>query len=248
MQAMLLSSTHRAHMTVWEALDKLDELREYEAALRSAAGAPHLDPGMSLKEHALQTAELCRLAHPDLEWLPLIGLMHGLGKLLAHPLFGCQPQWSICGESYPLGCRFDPQIEGAQFFSANPDRRRRLFTTTQTGMYSPGCGLLHVAMSWSAAEMLYLTLLLNDTALPPEALFLIRHQKFYSITRPGGSPYQQLLSDEDRSMLPLLASFQKLAAYRRVTLPAESALQAQAQLSHIDFLMQKYMVHKQLAW
>lgn len=43
-----------------------------------------VDPDMSLKEHALQTAELCRAAHPDKDWLHLVGLMHGLGKLLAH--------------------------------------------------------------------------------------------------------------------------------------------------------------------
>lgn len=235
-------------MTVWEALDRLDELREYEAALSSEAGTPHLDPSMSLKEHALQTAELCRLAHPHLDWLTLVGLIHGLGKLMAHPLFGSQPQWSVCGETYPLGCRFDPQIEGAQFFSANPDRRRRLFTASQTGMYSPCCGLLHVATSWSAAEMLYLTLLLNNIALPQEALFVLRHQKFYSVTRPSGSPYQQLLSEADRSMLPLLASFQKLAAYRRVALPAKSALKGQAQRDYYDSLLQKYQLDKQLAW
>ena len=29
--------------------------------------------------------QACRLAHPDAEWLQLAGLLHGLGKLLAHP-------------------------------------------------------------------------------------------------------------------------------------------------------------------
>jgi hypothetical protein len=31
-------------------------------------------------------------------------------------------------------------------------------------------------MSWSAAEYLYLMLLLNETSLPPEALFLVRER------------------------------------------------------------------------
>ena len=44
----------------------------------------------------------------------------------------------------------------------------------QTGIYQPHCGLKNVFMSWSAAEYMYLMLLLNDTRLPLEALFLIR--------------------------------------------------------------------------
>lgn len=39
---------------------------------------------LSLLDHAYQTAELCRLHHPELDWLHLAGLLHGLGKLLAH--------------------------------------------------------------------------------------------------------------------------------------------------------------------
>ena len=31
-----------------------------------------------------QTAEACLLAFPDHDWMALVGLMHGLGKLLAH--------------------------------------------------------------------------------------------------------------------------------------------------------------------
>lgn len=38
----------------------------------------------TLLDHAFQTAERCRLAHPEAPWLHLVGLIHGLGKLLAH--------------------------------------------------------------------------------------------------------------------------------------------------------------------
>jgi inositol oxygenase len=54
--------------------------------------------------------------------MALVGLLHGLGKLLAHPLWGGQPQWAVAGESYPVGCKFAPQISHSEFFSANPDR------------------------------------------------------------------------------------------------------------------------------
>ena len=42
---------------------------------------------------------------------------------------------------------------------------------------SAGGGLASVYMSWSAAEYLYMLLLMNQTLLPPEALFIIRYQK-----------------------------------------------------------------------
>jgi inositol oxygenase len=54
--------------------------------------------------------------------MALVGLLHGLGKLLAHKDWGSQPQWAVAGESYPVGCKFAPQISHSEFFSANPDR------------------------------------------------------------------------------------------------------------------------------
>jgi inositol oxygenase len=54
--------------------------------------------------------------------MALVGLLHGLGKLLAHPLWGSQPQWAVAGESFPVGCKFAPQISASEFFSSNPDR------------------------------------------------------------------------------------------------------------------------------
>lgn len=56
-----------------------------------------LTPDMSLMEHALQCAQLCRIffGHmPEYEYMPLVGLISGLGKLLAHNQFGSQPQVS----------------------------------------------------------------------------------------------------------------------------------------------------------
>ena len=55
-----------------------------------------------------------------------------------------------------MGCRHHPSIVCAQFFSVNPDRRRRLFNSSPGGMYAPGCGLANVTMSWSAPEYLHM--------------------------------------------------------------------------------------------
>ena len=65
----------------------------------------------------------------------------------------------MCGESFPVGCRFSAEVVCAQFFSVNPDRRRRLYSTP-AGMYRPGCGLAGTYMSWSAAEYLYMVRML----------------------------------------------------------------------------------------
>ncbi len=87
--------------------------------------------------------------------------------------FGLQPPWAVCGETYPLGVKFAPQISNFQFFSANPDRRRRAYSTP-VGVYQPKCGLRNVYMSWGASEYLYIVLVLNQVQLPDEALFMIR--------------------------------------------------------------------------
>ena len=68
---------------------------------------------------------------------------------------GAEPQWAVSGESFPVGCRFHPAIACPQFFSVNPDRRRRMYST-DTGVYKEHCGLAAVHMSWSASEYLYM--------------------------------------------------------------------------------------------
>jgi hypothetical protein len=142
-QAQAFADLERAELSVWEALALLDSGGpDYEAGLLAAAAgsgssnggaasggsggggedASALTPDLSATEHALQVAELCRLAHPDKPWMALAGLLHGLGKLLLHPMWGPQPPWAVMGESFPVGCKFAPQISASEFFSANADR------------------------------------------------------------------------------------------------------------------------------
>ena len=94
--------------------------------------------------------------------------------------WGSQPQWSVTGETFPVGCRFSNLISGSKFFSVNPDRRRRLYSSLH-GCYTPQCGLKHVTMSWGGPEYLY-NVLCCQCGLPAEALFCIRHQRFQSLT------------------------------------------------------------------
>ena len=241
-QASMFSPLDKAKMNVWQALDTLDELRDYESALFASwhQDSP-LDPDLSLKEHAIQVAELCRINHPDHPWMALCGLIHGFGKLLAHPRWGSQPQWAVCGETYPLGCRFDTNIGGAQHFTANPDKRRRIYNTP-LGIYSPQCGLENVFFSWNANEYLYLLLMLNETLLPPAALFMLRHQKFHTLkTTPSTSGYNALCSPENNSWLPLLSSFRALSTYRKVQLPRDQVLSPLQMQEYYSDLIAKYL-------
>ncbi|KAK9831931.1 hypothetical protein WJX81_000298 [Elliptochloris bilobata] len=233
-QAALSVPLRRAKLGVWEALNLLGTLREYETALLEEEG---LDPTLALPEHAAATAEACRAAFPDLDWLHLVGLLHSLGKLLAHKRFGGEPQWAVCGESFPVGCRFSPEVVCAQFFSVNPDRRRRLYSSA-TGMYRPGCGLAGIYMSWSAAEYLYMVLLLNRTRLPPEALFILRHQKFAAAERGA---YDELMSPSDRALLPWLPRFRELSRYKSRPAPPGGHLSDPAFQEYYGGLIAKYI-------
>lgn len=218
-------------MSVWEALDLLP-------AVEGVAG--------HAQEHAMRTAERCRLAFPDLEWAPLVGLIHGLGNLLGTPLFGSEPEWAVQGDSYPLGCRFSEAIAGHQFFSVCPDRRRRIYNTP-LGIYSPGCGLENVYFTWSSAEYMFTMLLLNDSSLPPEALFLIRYQRFSSLLL---NAYDHLMSDKDKELVPMLRRFMGIVTMH----PSDSSgldgavLGKEEFKSHYDSLIKKFLGSSKLAW
>jgi len=240
-QAAQFAPLNCATMDVWEALDLLNTLREYESAL---LGTGLCDPDMPLLDHAFQTAEACRIAFPEHEWMPIVGLIHGLGKLLAHGTFGGEPQWAVCGESFPVGCRFHPSVVHSQYFQANPDRRRRAYASA-TGVYQQGCGLSSICMSWSGAEYLYMVVAKNRTLLPPEALFLIRYQKFAAVLRPG-QPYGELLSQFDRNMLPMLEKFREIALYKRADVPGR--LEGDELRQHYDELLLKYIPQGKLRW
>ena len=225
-------SLARCQMDVWTALEMLNGLREYEAVL---SGDENLDPDLPLLDHALQTAALCRQMFPEDEWMPLVGLMHGLGKLLAHEKFGSQQQWAICGETFPVGCRFSSAVVHASYFSANPDRRKKQYSTA-LGIYQPNCGFRSVFMSWSGAEYLYMMLALNKTGLPREALWLLRYQKFKSLLKPGARAYRELMCDFDASMVPKLEKFVDVIQYKR----REIEFDREELKQHCDGLIAKY--------
>src|SRR5579872_366154 len=124
---------NKKEMSVWSAFDFLNELVDDS------------DPDTDLDQfhHLLQTSSAIRAdGHPD--WMVLAGLFHDMGKVLC--LFG-EPQWAVVGDTFPVGCAYSDKIVYPEFFTANPDYNHEVYST-KYGVYSQGCGLRNVHLSW----------------------------------------------------------------------------------------------------
>ena len=127
-------------MGIWEALEYLNTLVDESDP----------DTDLSQIEHLLQSAEAIRKdGHP--RWMVLAGLLHDLGKVLC--LYG-EPQWAVVGDTFPVGCAWSEKIVYPEFFRDNPDSRVPEYQT-RLGVYTEGCGLKNVDLSWGHDEYLY---------------------------------------------------------------------------------------------
>ncbi len=193
-------SLDRARMGVWEAIDRLDQLVDDSDP----------DTTLSQQQHLLQSAEAIRRAgHP--RWLVLTGLLHDLGKVLC--LYG-EPQWTVVGDTFPVGCRFAEEVVFHELFADNPDTRVPELQTV-TGMYAEGIGLDGVLMSWGHDEYLYHVV---KDYLPDEAAYTIRYHSFYAAHRDGA--YRHLMNARDRALLPRVQTF---SAFSKGEMPPDVA-------------------------
>ncbi|TYG97880.1 hypothetical protein ES288_A10G072900v1 [Gossypium darwinii] len=192
----------KVEMSIWECCELLNDVVD--------ESDPDLDEPQI--EHLLQTAEAIRKDYPDEDWLHLTGLIHDLGKVLLHPSFGGLPQWAVVGDTYPAGCAFDKSIVHHKYFEENPDYHNPAYNT-KYGVYSEGCGLNNVMMSWGHDDYMYLVAKENNTTLPSAALFIIRYHSFYALHRSGS--YKQLMNGEDVENLKWLEIFNKYDLYSK---------------------------------
>lgn len=224
---------NKTEMSIWEAMDLLEQLVDVS------------DPDTSLPqlEHAFQTAEACRAAFPEeqYDWFAVTGLVHDLGKVLADPLFGASPQWAVVGDTFPVGCAPAPVVVFHEYFQANPDVSDPRYAS-KCGMYTPGCGLRNVLMSWGHDEYLYQVLVRNQgVTLPEEGLAIIRWHSFYAHHQDGA--YDHLLDEYDLQMLPWLRAFQKCDLYSK----KEERMDVPALMQRYKALVAKYFPPK-LQW
>ena len=191
-------SKTRAHMTIWQAMEKLNSLIDES------------DPDTSLSqiEHLLQSAEAIRRDGKP-RWFQLTGLIHDLGKLLF--FFGAQGQWDVVGDTFPVGCAFDPAIIYPETFKNNPDYTDEIYSTKH-GIYSPGCGLDSVMLSWGHDEYMY-HICKEQSTLPEEALAIIRYHSFYPWHKEGA--YTWMMNEKDKRMLEAVQAFNPYDLYSK---------------------------------
>ena len=188
----------RAQMTIWEAMEKLNTLIDES------------DPDTSLSqiEHLLQSAEAIRRDGKP-KWFQLTGLIHDLGKLLF--FYGAQGQWDVVGDTFPVGCAFEDSIIYPGTFVDNPDSKDPVYSTKH-GIYSEGCGLDNVMLSWGHDEYLY-HLCKEQSTLPDEALAMIRYHSFYPWHSAGG--YKWMMNEKDHEMLKAVKAFNPYDLYSK---------------------------------
>ncbi|KAI0842371.1 DUF706-domain-containing protein [Hypoxylon sp. FL0890] len=188
----------REEMTIWQAIEKLNTLIDES------------DPDTSLSQiqHLLQSAEAIRRDGKP-RWMQLTGLIHDLGKLLY--FYGSEGQWDVVGDTFPVGCAFDERIIYPDTFTANPDSKDPIYST-KFGIYSPGCGLDNVMLSWGHDEYLY-HVVKDQSMLPPEALAMIRYHSFYPWHKEGA--YRELMDEHDEDMLKAVRAFNPYDLYSK---------------------------------
>ncbi|KAJ8120286.1 hypothetical protein ONZ43_g2969 [Nemania bipapillata] len=188
----------REEMTIWEAMEKLNTLIDES------------DPDTSLSQiqHLLQSAEAIRKDGKP-RWMQLTGLIHDLGKLLF--FYGSEGQWDVVGDTFPVGCAFDERIIYPGSFAENPDRKDPIYST-KYGIYSPGCGLDNIMLSWGHDEYLY-NIVKDQSTLPPEALAMIRYHSFYPWHKEGA--YREFMDEHDEKMLEAVRAFNPYDLYSK---------------------------------
>ncbi len=194
-------SLDRRKMSTWDAMEYLDTLVDDSDP----------DTDLSQSQHLLQTAEAIRAdGHPD--WFVLVGLLHDLGKVLC--LFG-EPQWAVVGDTFPVGCAYSDQVVYPEYFQFNPDYHNPLYQT-RLGIYSEGCGLEKVHLSWGHDEYIYQVV---KDHLPDEGLYMLRYHSFYAWHRQGA--YEYLMDDTDRKMFEWVRRFNPYDLYSKTPVPPD---------------------------
>jgi inositol oxygenase len=170
------------------------------------------DPDTSLSQlaHLLQSAEACRRDGKP-RWMQLTALIHDLGKLLF--FFGAQGQWDVVGDTFVVGCAFPAGIIYPETFAGNPDAKDPVYST-RLGIYTEGCGLENLMLSWGHDEYLY-RVVRHQSTLPEEALAMIRYHSFYPWHREGAYAEFMAPDGRDARMLAAVREFNRYDLYSK---------------------------------
>jgi inositol oxygenase len=179
----------------------------------------------------------------DWSWLPLIGFIHDLGKIMMLDVFGCLPQWSVVGDTFPVGIKLS---DNYPFFNKMYWKNNKSINGKGKSIYNYNCGFDNIDFSWGHDEYMASFLERNNTNLPDEAIYIIRYHSFYSWHTPLDyeRSYVNFASTLDWKMLPLLKAFQKADLYSKTrTIPPVEEI-----INTYDNLVNKYFICKDLYW
>lgn len=184
----------------------------------------------------------------DWSWLPLTGFIHDMGKVMLLPAFGEIEQWCVVGDTYPVGVPFSEVnvFYDNGFYKESEDYPQHSVTTGTTfGSYPRACGFDQLDMSWGHDEYIY-HVMKQGSELPEESLYLLRYHSFYPWHTPqtGMMGYQELASEKDWHLLPLLKAFQKADLYSKLPeLPSKEMLE-----SKYKALIDNYIPSQKIHW
>ncbi len=213
----------KRRMSVWEAMNYLNTLVDDSDP----------DTDLSQIQHLMQTAEAARRDGRP-RWFIVSGLVHDLGKILC--LYG-EPQWAVVGDTFPVGCAWSDKVVYAKFFAANPDSNIPEYQT-RNGVYTEGCGLNSVDLSWGHDEYIYRVC---KPFLPEEGLYMLRYHSFYPCHQEGA--YQHLLDARDREMFYWVREFNQYDLYSK----GESKPDVEALRPYYENLIAEFFP-PQLSW
>jgi inositol oxygenase len=230
------STFNKARMTIWEAMELLNEIVDES------------DPDNDAPQifHAFQTAEALRNAYPELEWLPLVGLIHDLGKIMVLPSFGGLPQWATVGDTFPVGCAHSDKIVSPEFFQYNPDTSNPTYNT-KCGIYAPHCGLEDLSMSWGHDEYMYMVCTHNGSTIPKLGLNIIRYHSFFYPWHKEYA-YEHLMCESDHILRTWVQRFSYCDLYSKAAvLPTLEEIETKLK-PHYQKLIEKYFPCSILEW
>lgn len=174
------------------------------------------DPDTTLPNsiHALQTAEAIRLdtSRKWDEWMPLVGLIHDMGKILY--MHGCDEdgtsratQWAIVGDTFITGVPLPNELVLPEYNALNSDHADGIM------IYPEGCGMKNTSVAFGHDEYMYRLLVANGHKMPREAEYIIRYHSLYAWH--SSDAYDYLQDEEDKQMKKIVRDFNKFDLYTK---------------------------------
>jgi inositol oxygenase len=220
------SNLNNKKMTIHKALSLLDKFID--------PSDPDLDIENSI--HAYQTAERIRKKYPDNKQLQITGLIHDLGKILFS--FN-EPNWSIVGDTFVVGCKHSDKIILNDLLINNPDYNKY----DKNGIYKKKCGLNNLHLSYGHDEYLYQVLIENKKKhlLSDKYLNIIRYHSFYPWHTE--KDYHYFMNDNDKKILNDVLLFNEFDLYSK-----EDDIKITNDTKNYYFTILNEYFHDELQW